>query len=250
MKTRILKYLYPAFLLVAASCHKNTVEKIEISIFPGECLRSENLSQFVSDAGERCWITAGRDLHEGVAMSCTVDLDVVYDRYSASFARYCPSTTIYEMFGEDAEKVQKSYNDLFDTYKGYPEEIQGLGVTSTIYYCGGMVLTADKSFAGIPAGENLAPLVKVFADNHWRPADIPLISVPEDWFPVVRTFELKFWTEGFEVVPETVSFHLEIPVKVGMLLTLLHERLTNPEAKMQFRDEVLKCTFTIPRGLH
>jgi hypothetical protein len=83
----------------------------------------------------------------------------------------------------------------------------------------------------------------------WPAIDIPSIQVPDGYTPILPGLVLSFPVGENEVVNEDVTFHIEIPVKVGMFLTLLKDRFTYPEAEMQFRDEILTCDFTIPRNL-
>ena len=52
-----------------------------------------------------------------------------------------------------------------------------------------------------------------------------------------------------QIVDDVLKISIEIPVKVGLFLNYLMEKKTNPDATMQFRDEVLTCEFTVPRGL-
>ena len=112
------------------------------------------------------------------------------------------------------------------------------------------VLPADKTFAGIPAGENLASIVHFYPNSDYLYKRIPSVDVPDGFFTLREGIWFTFVIEDFEVVTEDVNFHIEIPVKVGMLLNLLHDRLTDPDAQMQFKDEVLVGDILIPRGLH
>lgn len=52
--------------------------------------------------------------------------------------------------------------------------------------------------------------------------------------------------EQYEVVPwDKVTLKVEIPVRVGMFLHWLNDLKTDPDAKMEFRDEVLSGEVTI-----
>ena len=50
----------------------------------------------------------------------------------------------------------------------------------------------------------------------------------------------------FKVVKESVSFELNIPVKVVMYLQWLNDRLIDPNAPVPYKEEVLHCSFTSP----
>ena len=43
---------------------------------------------------------------------------------------------------------------------------------------------------------------------------------------------------------DNINIHLEIPVKVGLFLNYLNDRITNPNAEMKYRNEVLSGDFT------
>ena len=66
---------------------------------------------------------------------------------------------------------------------------------------------------------------------------------------VTGATEGQFWIEDHEVVNEYVTFKIEMPLKVGMMLTLLRDRLTDPDATMQFRDELFTGNVMFPNGL-
>ena len=42
---------------------------------------------------------------------------------------------------------------------------------------------------------------------------------------------------------------LEIPVKVVMYLNWLDDRITDPNAPIPYREDVLRCEFTVDKGL-
>ena len=43
---------------------------------------------------------------------------------------------------------------------------------------------------------------------------------------------------------DNINIHLEIPVKVGLFLNYLNDRITNPNTEMKYRNEVLSGDFT------
>ena len=48
-------------------------------------------------------------------------------------------------------------------------------------------------------------------------------------------------------VVEGITFTLTIPVKVGLYLTWLNDKLSDPDAPFPYYDDTLTCTFTLPR---
>ena len=56
-------------------------------------------------------------------------------------------------------------------------------------------------------------------------------------------------TEDCELTEEEVTFELNIPVKVVMYLNWINDKLTDPDAPVPYKDEVLHCKFTTRYGL-
>lgn len=252
----ILPLLLSVVVVLVSSCVGAAVpEASPVTIIPGESLKSTSLH---FDPSKSFRVTGDGDGHTGLLIGLTLDLDVETEVLSriegvgpTSVYTYSPNPALFECYGPDAQKVQDAYKDIFAGY--YSEVGTGknrAGITSTIFYCGGMVITANTTFAGIPAGENLAYIVHGFPDDRLVHYPIPTVAVPDEYVPLRDEIGIKFWQDDFELVAENVTLRIEIPVKVGMLLTLLNERLNTPDAELHFRDEVLICTVTIPRGLH
>ena len=246
--------LLPVVLFVLTSCiGKITPGAREVSIYPGECLSSTRLGY----VAHHKWVLSYDDNRPmGLEIGFKMYWDVTSDILERELYRIIPSKDVYNTFGTDSRRVKKAYNDIFDAY--YATANPNLGITSTIYYCGGMVMTADKTFAGVPAGDNLAEVAILSIPNdkynnvsRYGYTPIPTIDVPEGYAIIGKAIGIYFPIDDYVLVDgEEVTFRLEIPVKVGLLLTLLRDRLTNPDAQMQYRDEVLTCYFTINHGLH
>ena len=60
---------------------------------------------------------------------------------------------------------------------------------------------------------------------------------------------LQIPLEGKMLTNEWVKFTLEIPVKVVMYLNWLDDRITDPNAPIPYREDVLRCEFTVDKGL-
>lgn len=207
-------------------------------------------------AHNKCVLSYDDNRPMGLEIGFKMYWDVTGDILEPDLYRNIPSKDVYNTFGTYSRRVKKAYNDIFGAY--YATANPNLGITSTIYYCGGMIMTADKTFAGVPAGDNLAEVVIMPIPNdkyshvsRYGFTPIPTIDVPEGYSIIGNNTAIYFPIDDHVLIDgEEVTFHLEIPVKVGLLLTLLRDRLTNPDAQMQYRDEVLTCDFTINHGLH
>jgi hypothetical protein len=60
---------------------------------------------------------------------------------------------------------------------------------------------------------------------------------------------IRFKNNTYERVNETVNFSISIPVRVVYYLTWLNDKLTDENAPMTWKDEVLTCTFHSDTGL-
>ena len=70
-------------------------------------------------------------------------------------------------------------------------------------------------------------------------------GIPEGYAPLSRSISIRIPTEGFEIYDEPVKLQFEIPVKVGLFLHYLNNKMSDPTTTMQFRDEVLTYEFTM-----
>lgn len=215
-----------------------------VAIIPGECIRGPWI-----ESGNNFRVTGDYDGHLGLLMQLSLNVALDSEITTDNVYRLVPRASIIEAFGEDAAKVKNAYQEIFNEYRAHFGENPDNALVSTVYYCGGLVITANKEFAGIPAGENLAPILHVFPDYLKESVPIPTIDVPENYIPLQLNNPIKFWIDGYEVVDDLVEFEVRMPVKIGMMLTLLRDRITDPYAEMQFKDEVLTGHFAIPRGL-
>lgn len=237
--------------LIISSC-KSTIAPSEssnpdydpVAIIPGECIRGPWL-----ESGNSFRVTGDYDGQLGFLIQLSLNVAIDSDLMSDNTYRLFPRASVIESFGQDASQVKAAYEEIFNEYRARCGEKPDNALVSTVYYCGGLVITANKEFAGISAGENLAPILHVFPDYLKESVPIPTIAVPDDYIPLQLNNPIKFWIDDYEVVDELVEFEVRMPVKIGMMLTLLRDRITNPSAKMQFTDEVLTGHFAIPRGL-
>ena len=242
-----------ALCFITISCNKTgDPGEVEMTILPGECLTSSELSF----PGLRINDYPGS---ESFVFTCSFNKDVIISRAGIPFASYeykrVPSKEVYERFGANAEAVKESYdhywNDCF--VSGH---MSGLMFASTIVYESGIKLIADKDFAGFKAGDNIAADISLQGDDAsiclegLLPSDY--LGLPNDggyYLPSLGVI-IKIPLKDYTVVDEDVTFHLSVPVKVGLLLTWFNDRITDPNAPFPYREDNLSCAFTVHKGLH
>jgi hypothetical protein len=225
------------------SCDKfgaATPAPCEFSLYPGECFNGYRYTGFEVDS-------TGVDTGFWIRFRLEFD-KLSYEVLSKSATgritayRYCPTDAVFNTFGDDSEKVKESYYSIVNSN---PSVTYPLYMVTTIYADGGLSLKANKQFAGIAAGEELAELAIIPE----YPSPFP-VNPPEGMNSLWRNFEIMIPLNDREIVSEDVVMHLEIPVKVGLLLHTLHDRLSDPDSPMQYENRILICDFTIPKNLN
>jgi len=212
----------------------------------------------------------------------TDDGQVLYDRFTFSFTvplsdyvkvkkgkgeqiNVVPSSELFSSFGNNYREVmnefervhQETCNAYLPVYKSGRYSFDVI----TILYNGGMSLVCDSEFAGHPAGENLASVITCFpwydglveqsgenpiiADGFNTPSNVgKSIEMPMDYISMVGgTIKFSIPKGDYELLHTGANFRLEIPVKVVDYLTWLNDKISDPDAEMPYRDEVLKCSF-------
>ena len=161
--------------------------------------------------------------------------------------RKVPNAVVFDQFDSDSALAKDLYNQTWDAIRQsgpwyYP--------ISTVFYEEGLSLTADKPFAGHPAGEELDPLIP-FNQNRTDSfkISIPFIDITSHRYLLTTGFTLCLPMGNFEKTEEIVSFNLVLPIKAGMYLTWMIDRRNNSESEMIYRDEVFTCSFTLHNGL-
>lgn len=223
------------------------------SFIPGESLISGNLT-FCHGTS----VTLDGTIDSGEYMAFVFDLDVNVERRNVSKNwmghvekwGYFPMDETFRRFGDREDAVKREYERLYGTFPQYEEE-------TTILYNGGMTLIADKDFAGVPAGENLAGILKPWRSSYGsimgKIKEEALLSYPPEWeFTEVfrsRSFSFEIPVGDYKRVDELVTFELTVPVKVVHYLQWLCDSLTEEVPVMQWHDENLTCTFSINKAL-
>lgn len=240
------KALYLTVLLSAAlaaescSSHLGNVGEKMYSFLPGECLKSSEIKKNVFSPSDYV-----RAVKEGIQLYLSLDVDANYEEVDYPVCRFTPTASVYKSFGDDADYVKNTYEKEYDKIR---RQIKRSYDYITVYYSGEFSLTADKTFAGHAPSEDLSDLA--YLHNGSKHISLSSSFALEEMESLSRGFSLIIPAGDFEVVDDTVTLTLSIPVKVGLYLTWLHDSLSNPDAQMQFRDEVLEGSFRIKKGLH
>ena len=222
---------------------------MEVSLYTGECLGSSTLKYDSRDFG----VHSGTDAGFGIRF--TIDMDnIVYETLSKTefgetrTYRWCPNDEVFKTFGDDSKDVKESYYSIVNSNQSINRYSDRWYRLTTIFSDGTLSLKANKRFAEIEAGEELSGLAYISELRNAVQSPFPVVQ-PEGMNPLWRDVEIIIPLDNREIVNENVVMHIDIPVKVGMLLRTLQDRITDPEAPMQYRDEVLTCDFTIPKSL-
>jgi len=179
--------------------------------------------------------------------------------WSFPYRKFVPADAVFNSFGENAPIVSQLYED---SWRGG----WNLGISS-IFLDSGVSLIADKDFAGYEAGTNIAE--EIISYNQWAQAgmhatDKPIIVVltpfqaqfakmdpigePLNNYECLLDFvQLCIPVHDPQEVVEDITFTLTIPVKVGLYLTWLNDKLSDPDAPFPYYDDNLTCSFTLQR---
>ena len=242
---------------------------VDMHFIPGECLNSYELSYTKKQQyqiEQNSYIFAVQlDLTDHVVDNRPYDSSFYGE---ATFDM--PADSLFRQFGVNRKKVKQAYRESFDTMREY--WITGVIHTwigfdfTTVLYTGGLSLTADKPFAGHPAGEDLAPYLECHPSRRGVVFEVedPIVApkycskeimgvpldIPLDYVCLMGTkMDFCLPIGDCEVIKEYVTFHIEIPVRNVKYLTWLNDQISNPSAPVPYEDGVLTCTFTTQYGL-
>ena len=259
-----MKRYFPAILLLGLlmACNKSgfsaaTTAVREHTFLTGECLKDNTLTPHVyEDTGlpyrveKRYNAKTNKDEPIGLTISLQLNLDKDYVPISTQTNTYgwLPTEAVFNTFGSSAQMVKNDFNAVY----GSLNKPDPHSKTVTIYY-GNVEITSNAEVCGVAPGENLYPSVFSFSAIDSASActyQLPEDTIPEGCFPLnpYAVFTILAG-DGHDVVDGNPTFNFKIPVKVGMYLTYLNDKRTNPEAKMQYRDEVLTHTITIGKNV-
>ncbi len=243
-----------------------------VSLLPGECLVDNNLKCVYSNS-------YGEGRYYGFRFSLNVETQYEVVEQGHYFSdvfpirhRHRPTDSVFKQFGGNARRVKEQYDYIWND----------LDISqSTVFYKGEMTLVADKEFAGIPAGENLAGLIESPTPTgnkpviHLEPFNsdsmqmLPLVPINRivlfgpsnnqddylaseaEYIDVDKTALLGFVipVQDCEFVSEFVSFKLSVPIRSAQYLTWINDRLSNENAQMNWKEDILTCQFHSNVGL-
>lgn len=247
-------------VLLLVSCHGNMAGMRDAalrSLLPGECLVGTDLvAHSVGYREQEKDISFSFGLHlENHELVDRSSHPLSYDKDDL------PTDALYDTFGANKTKVHESYITAFESFFSKSHDSYfGRSPYTTILYTGDFTLTADKDFAGIPAGTNLAhlahpangesgPVLSSYLSSKGEAG--AFLSFPYDYICLLETnIHFVIPVENHTVTRENVTFHLEVPVKVIMFLQWLNDQIDNPNAEPPYYDTVLKATFTSSIGLN
>lgn len=259
MKTKALFGL--VMLLIMTSCGwfwRGSDPTVYQYFLPGECLASAELT-FVPSLHR-----VEKDRLVFVFNPSISNYDV--EEFKYEIHRYVPSKELLKAFGKNKDRVAEAYVNTFDKcYSFISEKLDALSEFSvlTALYSGDLSLTADRDFAGIKAGENLAPMIKGTPYNDYQ-IDIwgkdaviadgcnmaehlgNVLDLPADYKCLLEADMLAFSipVDNYELTEETVNFELKIPVRIVCYLQWLNDRIEDPDAPVPYKEEILYCRFS------
>ena len=278
MKTTHIYLIVISFAILLLSCTKQqamTSEPSSYIVVPGECIASNELlfnGQNIDNnfTGIRSMVLFFKlDVEGETVCMNNYGKEDEDSSYPWRYTKFIPDNTIFESFGENATSVSRLYEETWRS--AIPSAAIGL---ATVFYSSGMSLVADKEFAGFKAGADIARDALTY--NQWynegKPQSYSVLfnllypnfrsAFNPDLCPVgnigdplneleclMSIIRVEIPTRDFEEVDEDVTFTLSIPVKVGLYLTWLNDRISDPDAPFPYREETLTCTFTIHKGL-
>jgi len=245
------------------SCDKigfgaSTPDTTICTLLTGECLASTQLSYIVPTDDEQ--VRENRFLFSFGVEFTNHSKEKILTRHW----RDIPSDELFSTFGSNKQTVKHEYEGIYrevtNSYVsciGWPEKYSII----TILYNGGISLTCESDFAGHAAGGNLASFITcypVYDSFVEQSGENPIIShffntpsnvgkcieMPMDYISMIGgTIRFSIPMGDYELLHTGANFRLEIPVRVVDYLTWLNNKISDPNAEMPYRDEVLKCSF-------
>ena len=157
-----------------------------------------------------------------------------------------PAESVFNSLGNDAEHVRAEFYAEFNQFD-FSHDISS---TITVFYGEGTIITANREFCCIPAGENLFPSIAQildFLNQDYLLAgyQLPQETVPKDCSITLPAIGCAIHYGESQPIDQDITFNIELPVKVGMYLHYLKDKHNTADAQMQYLDNVLSCDFTL-----
>lgn len=246
MTNNMKKLVIILILLSVIGCKKDTFgdsPTFQGSFLTGECLKSNLLSfSGMQKSGDNYLFSFSMDVASAVEYYNRVWLNY-YSDY-----RIVPDDSVFEAFGVNRSLVKKEYDRLFESYiKTIPRNNDVM----TVFYEGGLTLTANRSFAGINSGDNLEDLLIKSSSNRYLgmvEEDEQMVTLPLESgfkYDIVLPSSFSFYIPAKILGKQThgTSFNLSIPVKSVQYLTWVFNKLDDGNAPMPCENIILTCTF-------
>ena len=277
MNKYFTKLTFYSIILLASlvSCTKQKSEYLPALesnwvFITGECLASNQLNFYKGVANDyttrvKSYKFVFRyDLAGDVVFVNTHNSEVKDPVWTFPYMKFVPADAVFSSFGENAPIVSKLYEETWRA--GIDEDAK-----SSIFLDSGVSFIADKDFAGYDAGTNIAE--EIISYNKWAQAGMKATYKPI--IELTSSFQSRFNDKIINISPivdalnnydcfgdficitipirdhkeivEDITFTLTIPVKVGLYLTWLNDKLSDPDAPFPYYDDTLTCTFTVQR---
>lgn len=238
---RIHLLFISALAVLVCACGKLGAGTPDLSpdyLLTGECLASTELKHF--QPGYESQQVDGQGFSFGFRLDISHTQQIHYQKCvlvnSRSFV--IPSDDLFNSLGSNANNVKSKVEQLC-------RELKSSGFSrynmNTIFFGKDISLTANKDFAGRKAGSNLADLI--VSHPHLGAS---ILGIPSDYPYMTNAEGLSFSipTDGHELIEEYVRFKLSMLVRIVMYLHWLNDKISNPDAAVPYKDEVLHCEFT------
>lgn len=249
-KTILISFLKLLWIPICAFCVSSCfgagmAPPREVGLVTGECLKDTHLihRDVGFDPGKQRGVSGSTSFVIGFDMS----LEYVSKKRKLFLYYVRPSNEAFRKFGWNEGKVRTEYDRILDKLPVY---IGRDDVYGTFLYNGGVVLTADKDFAGIPKGENLAELFQIKNDikelDSIRGEVKKRIGIPFECENMVSKYGFSLVVpknDDYKMVRDQVSFTLKMPFRVVNYLQWINDKISDPTAPVPYSDTEFTCEF-------
>ncbi|MBQ9310257.1 MAG: hypothetical protein IJ222_05255 [Bacteroidales bacterium] len=239
-------------VISCVACNKaGTPGAKEKSFIPGDCLVGNTLiydKNGVNDAKANYYYDYNED---AIVFWFSLDMNVEKKSVADGYRdyKYVPTADTFHSFGTNSYVVKNNYERIWeDLICSLQTEV----MATSVFYNGGLTLTANKVFGGKAPGENLASLLELRPVNRYdyfyKSGGVVRIPLSQDFsyeYMVPSTFALMIPCGIYKRKNEAVTMTLDIPVRIVYYLSWLNAKVVDPDISMPYKDEILHCEFTI-----
>lgn len=223
-----------ALVISVASCDNFSIGVTEPGVYqfaPGECLSGEGL--ILTDGNPCC---VGVSLH-------TYGLNLKYDKNADKFYSHLDNVILEEFPSEIRGAINSAYESYCENL--FSDVKQNALYLAPIFLNGNITMTADKSFGGREAGEDISDLFELDSTVRWDEAHgLNFVDDCSNKSLLSTGFICKILNpDNYQIeLNDKVNITVSIPVKIGMFLHWIAEKQTYSNAEMQFREGTLTGT--------